>query len=169
MFGTWSARTALIKELSFEAVRSGNLGSILTELKRKLIEPDSKFIRGSPKNSPSNSRRTCSLLSRDISSMFFRVRTSDAAASKTQLDHNASAIPTLCQVGLAKLMIFSSECCKAIIRTYDIRDAYRKFFIDDNNFTTCNQQIIGTYVQRLPYQTIQLDYGFLIQFQQVAD
>ena len=76
------------------------------ELNRRLIEPDSKFISGSPVNLPSNSRRTCSVLSMEITSMFFRVRTSDAAATKIQFDKSASAIPAFSQVGFAKLMLF---------------------------------------------------------------
>ena len=32
----------------------GDVGELRTDSKRKLIEPDSKFINASPKNSPSN-------------------------------------------------------------------------------------------------------------------
>ncbi len=43
-------------EWDFVSISKGNAGEIRTESNRKLIEPDSKFIKGSPENSLSNSR-----------------------------------------------------------------------------------------------------------------
>ena len=92
-------------EWDFVSISDGNVGEVRTESKRKLIEPDSKFINGSPENSPSNSRRTCFDSSLELTSMFLRTKTPEAPAGIIQLKDRTITITALRPDDLRKLII----------------------------------------------------------------
>tara|TARA_B100000029_G_scaffold282951_1_gene276795 strand:+ start:359 stop:652 length:294 start_codon:yes stop_codon:yes gene_type:complete len=92
-------------EWDFISINDGNVGEVRTESKRKLIDPDSKFISGSPENSPSNSRRTCSDSSLELTSMSLRTKTPDAPAGIIQLKDSTIRITALRPENLRKLII----------------------------------------------------------------
>ena len=62
-----------------------------------------------------------------------------------------------------------SECGKTVIRADDICDLNRKFFVDHNNFSSCNKFFVCPYVERLPNHTIEFNYRTFLKFQKILN